>query len=233
MCGRYGFFHPEDLPDRFDVDDQLPMFEAVSFEASYNITPGSVVPVITRETLAGAPARNRATLMKWGLVPFWAKDAQIGYRTINARAEGIAERPTFRKPIRTQRCLVPVDGFYEWQKTSRVGKADKVPHFIHLAGAETFAFAGLYDYWRDAEGRPLATFTIVTTGPNELMASIHNRMPVILSREDERAWLDPATPFDHVLALLRPYPAERMHAYPVSTLVNNPRNDGQQLITPA
>jgi putative SOS response-associated peptidase YedK len=221
MCGRFSIFRPQDLGSRFGVSGQMPLFEA-----AYNITPGSSVPVIT------AQSPNRASLMRWGLVPSWAQDPQVGFRTINARAEGIEDKPSFRKPIRSQRCLVPVDGFYEWQKVSREGKEEKIPHFIHLLDQRTFAFAGLYDLWRDEEGKELSTFTIVTTGPNELMVTIHNRMPVILPREDEPLWLDASTALDRVLAMLRPYPAEDMAAYPVSKLVNNPRSNGPELIAP-
>ena len=221
MCGRFGLYQTQDLATRFDVSGQLPLFQP-----AYNVTPTSAVPVVT------AHSPNRASLMTWGLVPAWAKDPQIGYKMINARAEGIQDKPSFRKPIRSQRCLVPANGFYEWQKVNRDGRLEKYPHFIHLVDQETFAFAGIYDFWRDAGGKELATFAIVTTGPNELMATIHNRMPVILAREDEALWLDDATALDQVLALLQPYPAEGMVAYPVSRLVNNPRNDGPELIAP-
>jgi putative SOS response-associated peptidase YedK len=221
MCGRFGLFRPQNLASRFGISGQMPLLEA-----AYNITPESLHPVI-----AGWRP-SRVSLMKWGLIPYWAKDPKIGYSTINTRAEGIEDRASFRKPIRSQRCLVPVDGFYEWQKTTVAGKQKKIPHFIRLKDVETFAFAGLYDVWRDAEGREIPSFTIVTTGPNELMATIHNRMPVILSPENESAWLDSTTPLAQVLALLQPCPAATMEAYPVSDLVNSPQNRGSELIEP-
>ena len=222
MCGRFVYYSdPGAIQQRFDVIGEVP-----AAGPTYNVTPGYVLPVITRQS------PNRASLMKWGLIPFWAKDPGIGYKTINARAEGIETKPTYRKPIRSQRCLVPANGFYEWQKVAQSGKEVKVPHYIRLLDQEVFAFAGLYDIWRDAEGQETWTFTIITTEPNELMAQIHNRMPVILPREHESAWLDGATALPQVLAMLKPYPAARMEAYPVSTLVNNPRNDTSQLIEP-
>jgi putative SOS response-associated peptidase YedK len=221
MCGRFVFFRSQGLASRFGVPGQMPLFEA-----AYNITPESLHPVIV------GCHPSAVSLMKWGLIPYWAKDPKIGYTTINARAEGIQNKPSFRRPLRSQRCLVPIDGFYEWQKTTVAGRQTKVPHFIHLKDGETFALAGLYDVWRDAEGREIPTFTIVTTGPNELMATIHNRMPVILPREVESVWLDPTTPLPQVLALLQPYPAAGMGAYPVSNLVNSPRNGGRELIEP-
>jgi putative SOS response-associated peptidase YedK len=222
MCGRFTFFHPQDLGDRFGVSGQLPLFAP-----AYNIAPTAAVPVIT------AHSPNRVSLMRWGLVPYWAKDPNSGYKTINARAEGIQDKPTFRKPIRSQRCLVPANGFYEWQRVNESGKEVKVPHYIHLLDQETFAFAGLYDIWHDAEDREMVTFAIVTTEPNELMATIHNRMPVILPRENEARWLDQSTDLDQVLAMLAPYPADRMVAYPISRLVNSPANNGPDLIAPA
>src|SRR4051794_30871015 len=204
MCGRYAIVLVGDgsLQRRFSLeellDDPAPRF---------NVAPTQALPVITRNS------PNRAEMMRWGMIPSWAKDPTIGSRMINARAETVAEKPAFRRPLRSQRCLVPASGFFEWK---RDGEA-KVPHFIHLPGEPLFAFAGLYDLWRDPEGRTVKSYTILTTGPNELMAGIHNRMPVILRREDEDEWLNPAnTEPEHLLPLLRPYPADEMDAYPVS-----------------
>jgi putative SOS response-associated peptidase YedK len=222
MCGRFVYYgQPSLFQERFAVADEPP-----PFEPAYNITAGYVLPVIARSS------PNRAVFMKWGLVPFWAKELSIGYKMINARAEGIEAKPAFRKPIRSQRCLVPANGFYEWQQVSEPGKAPKQPYFIHLQDREVFAFAGIYDVWRDPEGQELRTFAIVTTQPNEFTARIHNRMPVILAPEEEDAWLDGSTRLDHVLALLRPYPAAAMAAHPVAKLVNNPRANGPELLAP-
>src|SRR5205814_3605401 len=133
--------------------------------------PSQDMPVV----LAKEPEKPKIEIMKWGLVPFWSKEPKPSYSTINARAEGIADKPAYRKPIRSQRCIIPADGFYEWQKTGD----GKLPYFIHLKDGDLFGFAGLYDIYKDKEGNELKTFTIITTDANELMAPIHNRMPVI------------------------------------------------------
>jgi putative SOS response-associated peptidase YedK len=153
----------------------------------------------------------------------------MGARTINARAETVAERPTYRAALRYHRCLVPAGGFYEWRATPQ----GKQPYFIHLPSESLFALAGLYDVWHSTDGSELRTYTIVTCEANSLMAPIHNRMPVILPRDAEAVWLDPQeTRAAAVLPLLQPYPAEAMAAYPVSTAVNSPRNEGPALIAP-
>lgn len=128
--------------------------------------------------------------MKWGLIPFWAKDPRISYSTINARSEEIENKPAFRKAFRTQRCLVPASGFFEWKKVSDMGKPVKIPYWIRVKGKNIFGFAGIYDVWKDAEGYEIKTFSIVTTKANKIMAEIHDRMPVILTSEDEEIWLD-------------------------------------------
>jgi putative SOS response-associated peptidase YedK len=217
MCGRYSFVPKQDFAERFQVENQQ-----LDLQTRYNVAPSQVMPVITRNS------PNRAEEMRWGLVPFWAKDPSIGNRMINARAETIAEKPAFRRPLAARRCLVPASGFYEWQRSPE----GKVPHYIFLRDAETFAFAGLYEIWKDEAGNALKTYTIITTTPNALMEPIHNRMPVILRREDEALWLDKAAEVPDLLALLRPYPAELMDAYPVSRAVNSPANDGEELIEP-
>jgi putative SOS response-associated peptidase YedK len=163
--------------------------------------------------------------MRWGLIPHWAKEAKVGARMINARAETLTERASFRPLLRTRRCLVPASGFYEWHPTT------KVPHYVHPKDADVFAFAGLHDVWRDPEGEEIASYTIITTTPNALLAPIHDRMPVILRPADQDAWLDPdETEPEPLLALLKPYPARAMVAYPVSRAVNSPRNDGPELL---
>ena len=181
------------------------------------------MPVITRNS------PNKAELMRWGLIPFWAKDPRIGYKMINARAEDIQFKPSFRKPIRSQRCLVPTSGFFEWK---HVGE-EKIPYFIKLKGSDMFAFAGLYDIWKDVEEYPLKSFTIITTSPNSLVESIHNRMPVILDEKFEDIWLDNTiTDVNKVVALLKPYDSSQMEAYPVSMLINNPANDLPEVVKP-
>ncbi len=218
MCGRYAIVLAGDgtLQRRFSLEELRD-----DPQLRFNVAPTQTLPVITRNS------PNRVEMMRWGLIPSWAKDAAIGSKMINARAETVAEKPAFRRPLRSQRCLVPATGFYEWQRDGD----RKTPHFIHLPGEPLFAFAGLYDAWRDPDGQTVKTYTILTTEPNDLMASIHNRMPVILRREDEDEWLDPNnTKPEHLLPLLRPYPAGAMAAYPVSRSVNSVRNDAPGLL---
>ena len=169
-----------------------------------------------------------ARLMRWGLVPYWAKDQAIGNKMINARSETLAERPSFRDLLSSRRCLVPADDFYEWRKEGK----SKQPMLIHVKNRELFGLAGLWDTWRKPDGTLLESFTIATCAPNELMRGIHDRMPVIIRRKDEPAWLDPTLKNDRVMPLLAPYPTEMMEAYPVSTLVNSPANDSQECAEP-
>ena len=217
MCGRYSLVPKADFAERFGVENLQ-----LNLEPRYNIAPTQTTPVITRNS------PNRAEEMRWGLVPFWAKDPSIGNKMINARAETVAEKPAFRKALAARRCLVPASGFYEWKRDA----GGKVPHYIFLRDTDSFAFAGLYEIWKDDAGKTLKTYTIITTTPNELMETIHNRMPVILSREDEGLWLDKEADIPALLALLRPYPAEQMDAYVVSKAVNSPMHEGESLIEP-
>jgi putative SOS response-associated peptidase YedK len=166
-------------------------------------------------------------LLRWGLIPSWAKDPSMGDRMINARAETVAEKPSFRRALQKRRCLVLADGFYEWRKEGKT----KTPMYIRLRSHEPFGFAGLWETWKSPEGEAIHSCTVITTTPNSLMESIHNRMPVILSREGESSWLDRAieTP-ERLLPLLIPYSANAMEAYAVSSMVNNPRNDAPACI---
>ncbi len=220
MCGRYTLANAEGIQDRYDAYNN-PM---QSYEPSYNIPPGTINPVVARRSPTGI------YLMKWGLVPFWAKEPKIGYKMINARSEDIALKPSFRKPIKTQRCLVPATGFFEWKKVNLEGKEEKYPWYITVKDQQLFSFAGIYDVWLDAERKELPTYSIITTTPNKTMATIHNRMPVILDQKDEEKYLNVATPLPDILELLRPFPDEKMKAYPVSVRVNSPRNDDPSLI---
>lgn len=194
----------------------------------YNLAPSQPAPVIV------ANGERLLELYRWGLIPAWAKDPRVGYKMMNARAETVAETSAYRRPFQRQRCLVPADGFYEWQPDPvNPKKAPKTPVYITLATEEPFAFAGLWDGWKDAEGKEIRSFTIITTTPNELIRPIHDRMPVILKRQDEDAWLDPTARPEHLLGILAPYPAHEMTAYAVSTRVNSARNDTPDLILPA
>jgi putative SOS response-associated peptidase YedK len=219
MCGRYVIKSPAaKLKVRFQLDE-MPLFEA-----RYNIAPTQPVPLVRRTD----QLKPQWTVARWGLIPSWAKDAKIGNRLINARGETVADKPSFRSAFRKRRCLIPADGFYEWKKRD----GGKQPHFIHLADDEPFAFAGLWEQWTNPEdGELIESCTIVTTEANELMRTLHDRMPVILPPAEYERWLDPAyQDVNGLKALLRPFPSEEMTAYPVSAYVNNPRHEGAKCV---
>lgn len=223
MCGRFTQHNEEDeFEDRFNFSNPA----GILFKKRFNITPSQNVPVVVVEE------DNRLLkLMRWGLVPFWAKEPSIGYKMINARAETITEKASFKNPLKKNRCLVLASGFYEWIKSQK--KSTKTPLYFRLKSKDPFAFAGLWDEWTRPDGDKLLSFTIITTGPNELMKPIHNRMPVILRRKDENMWLDSElTDFEKLVPLLRPYPTDLMEAYEVSTIVNSPKNDVPECIKP-
>lgn len=214
MCGRYSLVPTESIAKRFDIQQAQ-----LTLAPRYNVAPSQSMPVVVRNS------PNRLVEMQWGLIPSWSKEPRAQFSTINARAETITKSPVFRGPFKSRRCLVPASGFYEWQRTEQ----GKQPFCIQLKGQELFAFAGLYDIWHDAEGNELYSYTVITTKPNDLVASIHNRMPVILRQEDEDAWLDKETDQARLLSLLAAYPADEMEAYPVSRALNNPANEGAEL----
>ena len=222
MCGRYVLaLNPGEQPEVFD-DYSFPL----EFAPRYNIAPSQPVLAIPND------GKKRADFLVWGLIPAWAKDPSIGNRLINARGETLAERPAFRGVYKHKRCLIPADGFYEWKY--QTGSKTKLPHFIHMKSGQPFAFAGLWDEWRSADGSAVRSCTIITTAPNSLMAALHNRMPVILRPEHFEEWLDPSARNPASLEhLIQPFPAERMDAHPVSTLVNTPANDRAECIAPA
>jgi putative SOS response-associated peptidase YedK len=213
MCGRYAIVLVGDgtLQRRFSLEELLD-----DPQPRYNAAPTQTLPVIVGD------GSNTLTTMRWGLIPFWAKDASIGSRMINARAETVAEKPAFKRSLRSRRCLVPATGFFEWKRDGK----EKEPYFIHLKNEPLFAFAGLWDNWHDPDGAEIRSFSILTTETNDLMRGIHNRMPVILGRDDEQVWLDPdMSEPERLLPLLRPYPAREMDAFAVSRMVNSPIND--------
>jgi putative SOS response-associated peptidase YedK len=223
MCGRFARRSTREvLAEWFGVD----LEDQPDFSQSYNVAPQSVQPVVRLERDSGEP---EFALMRWGLVPFWAKDAKIGYSTINARAEEAATKPAFREALKKRRCLVPADAFYEWAK--RDAKT-KQPYAIGLKSGEPYAFAGLWESWRPKEGEALETFSILTTDANEVLEPIHDRMPVILDPEDYRRWMEAASVERLPVDLMRPFPAERMTAWPVSQRVGNVRNNGAELLAP-
>ena len=213
MCGRYTLrSSPEAIAGAFDLP------EVPELPARYNIAPTQDVPVVRLDPDRGG---REFGLLHWGLIPSWADDPAIGNRMINARAETVAEKPAFRKAFQSRRCLVISDGFFEWR---REGK-HKQPYFIRMRDDRPFAFAGLWERWGRGGG-PIESCTHLTTEPNELVAPIHDRMPLILPESAYDLWLDPAVKDPRKLQeLLIPYPAEEMEAYPVSTLVNSPGND--------
>jgi putative SOS response-associated peptidase YedK len=219
MCGRYGMTAtPHDMTQRFDAQPVV-----TGLQLRFNVAPTQTMPVVVRHS------PNTIELMRWGLIPRWAKEPNMGLSTINARAETVAEKRTYRRPLQFQRCLVPATGFYEWQSTAD----GKVPHWIYLPDEPLFAFAGLWDAWTSPTGEEVRSYTIITCEANAFMAPIHNRMPVILSREAEEDWLNPdVVEPERLLPLLQPYPADRMAAHPVSRAVNNPRNDSPNLVQP-
>lgn len=225
MCGRFALIDSgETFFQHFGLSESsLPPDAFLS--PRYNIAPTQ--PVAAIRTEAKSEARE-LTFLRWGLIPSWAKDIKIGARMINARAETVTEKPSFRAAFKRRRCLIPADGFYEWQQVG--GK--KQPIYIHADDHSPFGFAGLWETWHAADGSYVESCTILTTQPNELMTPIHNRMPVIIEPPDYDLWLNPGQSPNTALHLLRSYPAEKMAAYPVSTLVNSPRNDTAQCIAP-
>jgi putative SOS response-associated peptidase YedK len=218
MCGRFTITLTIGLPERFGVTKP-----EIEMEPRYNIAPSQPVPVVTR-TEGG---ERHLMEMVWGLIPSWTKDPAVIRHAINARADTLAERPSFRKPLLNQRCLVPANGFYEWKKSGK----KSVPHYIHRKDDALVAIAGLYDLWRSPDGSIKKTFVIVTTDPNPLVSHYHDRMPAMLRPEYEETWLLPR-PLDAntLRAILTPYPAEELEAYVVSRRVNDPANEGKELI---
>jgi putative SOS response-associated peptidase YedK len=221
MCGRYAL--------TVGAGELQAAFPEFTFPAEgvprYNIAPNQPILALPND------GTNHADFFIWGLIPSWAKDPSIGNRMINARAETLAEKPAFRSAYKYHRCLIFADGFFEWQ--AHPGSKSKVPHFIRLKSGAPFAFAGLWEHWQSTDGSEVRSATIITTEPNVLMASLHNRMPVILQSNAYAQWIDsaPQAP-DRLQNLLVPFPTEEMEAYPVSTLVNSPGNDSAECILP-
>jgi putative SOS response-associated peptidase YedK len=251
MCGRYAASaHPDDLVEEFEVD---PDDTGGRVEPKYNTAPTDVAPVVLSRPPRGEPDASpvrQLRMLRWGLVPSWAKDASGGARMINARAESLLDKPAFRRTALARRCLVPADGWYEWQASPTAldgkGKPRKQPFFVHRTdlpagpGRTSLAFAGLYEFWKDktlAEDDPnawLVTYTIVTTAAEPGLDRLHPRMPVVLDQDRWGPWLDPGvTDPAAVLALLESPGPGRFAAYPVTTLVNTVRNDGPELLAPA
>jgi len=225
MCGRFTLATSTEVVAEF-----FELASAPDIPPRYNIAPTqsvfAVVDAGESAPSARASARRMLRTFHWGLVPAWAKDPSIGARMINARAETVANKPSFRSAFRRRRCLIPADGFYEWQKPHDGKKGRKQPYCIRMADGRVFALAGLWERWEGADGAAIESCTIITTTPNALIQPLHDRMPVILPRGDHALWLDPqVTDAGRVEPLLAPYPADGMDAHPVSTIVNNAAND--------
>jgi putative SOS response-associated peptidase YedK len=219
MCGRYTLSPKAAvLEDRFNAQ-----ITDGGYKPTYNAAPSQALSVILNN--------DPESIMRadWGFVPHWAEGREGVKAVINARAEGVADKPFFRSAFKDKRCLVLADGFYEWRRSQTEGK---VPYRIALRSNEPFAFAGLWSQVHDAEGKLHSTFCIITTTPNELVAKIHDRMPAMLRQEDEEDWLNPQLGVDEAKAMLSPYPVERMMAYEVSTRVNSPKNNDEDLVRP-
>ncbi|HEY3095996.1 MAG TPA: SOS response-associated peptidase [Acidimicrobiia bacterium] len=226
MCGRFvQVSSPDLLVERFGVDEVA----TPRHEPSYNVAPRATVYAV-RDRVVEDTRRRYLSELRWGLVPSWAKDPRSGDRMINARAESLADKPAYQRAFQKHRCLVPADGFYEWQPRGR----RKQPMFIHRRDGEPMAFAGLWAAWRDAndpDGEWLRTCAIVTTNANGTLAPLHNRMPVVLEARDWQRWLDPAVEDDDALgSMLVPAADDLLVAYPVGTAVNSADNDGPELV---
>ncbi len=218
MCGRFGLFvTPEVLEEYFDLAEL-----GVAPEPRYNLTPGQAVAVVREHD-----GRRRLDALQWGLIPFWAKDATIGRRLINARLDTVAQKPAYREAWQRRRCLVPASGFYEWSEP-RAGR--KRPHFIRPGEEPLLALAGLWERWRTPTGEKLETCVIVTTDANAQLAPVHDRMPLLIPRDAHALWLDPRSSLDDMMKLAERPPALAVH--PVGFGVNDPKNDDETLIAP-
>lgn len=221
MCGRFSQRQSaEAIAQAFQV------LEVPSLTPRYNIAPTQAVATVLQNSQQEG---RHLKMLHWGLIPSWAKDPKIASKLINARAETVAEKPSFRSAFRQRRCLVVADGFYEWQQQEN--KKQKQPYYFRFKDESPFAFAGLWERWEDPNGKEIQSCTLLTTEANDLMRPIHHRMPVILSPKDYELWLDPEVKKPELLQpLLHPYPTEEMTAYPVSKLVNKPTNDSADCI---
>lgn len=223
MCGRFTLTSQEqEIIEAFNVEDSHD-----SYEPSYNTAPSQTSPVVFIH-----PHTGKRTLEKfeWGLIPSWAKTPSPDYNTINARAENLSKKPAFRKSLSSRRCLIPVDGFYEWSKD----QTPKQPYRITKKDGSLFALAGLWDEWVSPDqSQKIRSFTIITTDANELIKPLHTRMPVIIGQQDYEAWLEIRPQYLlHTLELLRPYPSEELTMYPINPIVNNSRNNSPECIKP-
>lgn len=219
MCGRFSL-----TLDILELQEAFPWVDfGFDFKSRYNIAPSQYSPVVPNNT------EKKAQLFRWGLIPPWAKDPKISYKMINARAETLAEKPSYRKAYQQQRCLVLADGFYEWKKEGK----SKAPFFIRMKSGLPFAFAGIWEKWQAPNQEIVFSFSVITTKPNSMLASIHQRMPVILPSSAYDLWLDSKIQSsDSLNKVLQPYPSNDMEIIQVSRIVNSPSNDSSECIKP-
>ncbi len=217
MCGRFVLVTEIILiAKEFNIQDMVS-----DLKPSYNIAPSQDIAVVMNEGI------NKLKTCRWGLIPSWAKDKSIGNKMINARAETLHEKPSFKKNLKKRRCLILADGFYEWKKDKKL----KLPYYIYQKTKNIMAFAGLWDKWTSPDNEVITSCTIITTTANDLLKNLHHRMPVILKREEQKIWLDPMIQDQESLrSLLKPYPSEEMDFYEVSNPVNSPANNSPQCL---
>ena len=223
MCGRSSLNKTEkEIEARFNATFYSDELERYNPLPNFNVAPSHMVPIIANHN------PDRIHLYRWGLIPFWAKDEKIGYKMINARVETLMEKSAFKNAVKQRRCLVPMDGFYEWKKEGK----SKIPYRITLPETPIFTAAGLWESWKNSEGNEIFSFTVITQKPNTIMSKIHDRMPAILNPEQERLWIDNDLSAADAISLIEPYPSELMHAYMVNPRVGNVRNNDAQLLDP-
>lgn len=220
MCGRFTLTASlKEIAIRFET---IFTFQEEDYAQSFNIAPSQSILAVINDGI-----RNRLGYLRWGLIPPWAKDMSIGYKLINARAETVTEKPSFKNAFMKKRCLIIADSFYEWKRKEK----DKIPMRIRLKSGELFAMAGIWEQWNTEEGKSIFSCSIITTEANDFMKPLHDRMPVILKKDDEKIWLNKSlTDPEELIKLLRPYDGSLMEAYEVSPLVNSPKNNSVQLI---
>lgn len=222
MCGRYALFSKK---EQIAKDFGIVKEPEISFEPHYNISPGMTAPIV----LVGKDNQKMITELKWGLIPPWADDSNIGYKMINARSETVAEKRSFSAPFQRKRCIIPVNGFYEWRKFG----STKLPFYITVNSCNLFGFAGIFEKWKSPDGTVTPTFSILTTEANTLLKPLHERMPVILDPQEYNVWLDNSEYDEQLLmGMLNQYPMSDMSVYPVSPLVNKAENNSPELIQP-
>jgi putative SOS response-associated peptidase YedK len=220
MCGRFALKAP---PRSIQEHFHLP--ETIDLSPRYNIAPSQPIAVVRH-----LPGKNfrQLDMLRWGLIPHWAKDMNIGHKLINARSETLAPKPSFRTSFKRRRCLIAADGFYEWKHSGKT----KQPYFVQLNTGNIFGFAGLWESWKSPDGNIVESCTVITTSPNELISEIHDRMPVILHPEDYETWLGDSSLMNSLQHLLMPYPADEMEIFQVNSEVNNPKNDSPSCLAP-